>query len=217
MAGVDAGDEAGLAQLAATLDLVFDGHRTLLGGADVSDSLRLEEVGTLASRISAWPAVRSALLAVQLGFRRLPGLVADGRDMGSVVFPGAAMKIFLTAAAAERAERRYKQLISKGISANIDSLRADLEARDVRDRSRAVSPLVPAEGAILLDNSALSIGASVEQVLQAWEERRPFDRRRPAIGLKAKSRRFPAVLHAHRSVGSQPNRGASRTENQSHV
>ena len=176
MAGVDAGDEAGLAELAATLDLVFDGKRTLLHGADVSDSLRLEEVGTLASRISAWPAVRAALLGVQLAFRRLPGLVADGRDMGSVVFPGAAMKIFLTAGAAERAERRFKQLISKGISANIDSLRADLEARDVRDRSRSVSPLVPAEGAILLDNSALSIEASVDQVLQAWEERRPFDR-----------------------------------------
>jgi 3-phosphoshikimate 1-carboxyvinyltransferase len=130
----------------------------------------------MASRISAWPAVRSALLDLQLSFRRLPGLVADGRDMGSVVFPDAALKVFLTAGAAERAERRYKQLISKGISANIDGLRADLEARDARDRNRSASPLKPAEGALLLDNSALSIEASVDAVLKAWEERRPFDR-----------------------------------------
>ncbi len=176
MAGVEADDEPGLAELASTLDLEFDANRTRLNGADVSDSLRLEAVGTMASRISAWPAVRAALLGVQLAFRKLPGLVADGRDMGSVVFPAAELKIFLTAGAAERAERRYKQLRSKGISANIDSLRADLEARDVRDRSRSVSPLVPAEGALLLDNSALSIEASVDKVLEAWEERRPFDR-----------------------------------------
>jgi 3-phosphoshikimate 1-carboxyvinyltransferase len=130
----------------------------------------------MASRISAWPAVRAALLDLQLGFRRLPGLVADGRDMGSVVFPDAALKVFLTAGPAERAERRHKQLISKGISANIDGLRADLEARDARDRNRSASPLKPAEGALLLDNSALSIEASVEVVLKAWEERRPFDR-----------------------------------------
>src|SRR6185437_7242029 len=112
---------------------------------------------------------------LQLAFRRLPGLVADGRDMVSVVFPDATLKVFLTAGAAQRAERRHKQLISKGISANIDSLRADLEARDARDRNRSASPLEPAEGALLLDNSALSIAASVEVVLAAWEERRPFD------------------------------------------
>jgi 3-phosphoshikimate 1-carboxyvinyltransferase len=116
------------------------------------------------------------VLGLQTAFRRLPGLVADGRDMGTVVFPDAALKVFLTASAAERAERRYKQLISKGISANIDSLRADLEARDVRDTQRIVSPLKPAEGALLLDNSALSIEASVAAVLEAWEERRPFGR-----------------------------------------
>ncbi|HZV92228.1 MAG TPA: bifunctional 3-phosphoshikimate 1-carboxyvinyltransferase/cytidylate kinase [Caldimonas sp.] len=174
-AGVGPDDEAALAALAGALDLHFDAGRTRLAGRDVTDSLRLEEVGATASKISAWPAVRAALLDLQLAFRRLPGLVADGRDMGSVVFPDATLKVFLTAGAAQRAERRHKQLISKGISANIDSLRADLEARDARDRNRSASPLEPAEGALLLDNSALSIAASVEVVLAAWEERRPFD------------------------------------------
>ncbi len=175
-AGVEATDECALAALAARLDLHFDADRTLLGERDVSDSLRLESVAAMASRISALPAVRRALLALQLASRRLPGLVADGRDMGSVVFPDAALKVFLTAGTAERADRRHKQLISKGISANIISLRADLEARDARDRNRSASPLKPAEGALLLDNSALSIEASVDVVLKAWEERRPFDR-----------------------------------------
>jgi 3-phosphoshikimate 1-carboxyvinyltransferase len=175
-AGVEAEDEAALETLARTMDLRFAAGRTFLAGADVSDSLRLEAVGALASRISAWPRVRQAVLGVQTAFRRLPGLVADGRDMGTVVFPDASLKVFLTASAAERAERRYKQLISKGISANIDSLRAELEARDARDIHRSVSPLKPAEGAFLLDNSALTIEASVAAVLEAWEERRPFDR-----------------------------------------
>ncbi len=175
-ANVDPADEAALASLASELDLHFDADRTLLGPRDVTEALRLESVGALASRISSWPAVRTALLDVQLGFRRLPGLVADGRDMGSVVFPDATLKVFLTAGAEERAARRYKQLISKGISANIDGLRADLEARDARDRNRSAAPLKPAEGALLLDNSALSIEASVDVVLEAWEERRPFDR-----------------------------------------
>jgi len=175
-AGVDADDEPALEALARAMDLRFAAGRTFLAGADVSDSLRLEAVGALASRISAWPRVRHAVLGVQTAFRRLPGLVADGRDMGTVVFPDAGLKVFLTASAAERAERRYKQLISKGISANIDSLRADLEARDARDIHRSVSPLKPAEGAFLLDNSALTIEASVAAVLEAWEERRPFDR-----------------------------------------
>ena len=116
------------------------------------------------------------MLGVQLAFRRLPGLVADGRDMGSVVFPDAELKVFLTAGAAERAARRHSQLIAKGISANIDSLRADLEARDERDMNRAASPLKPAEGALMLDNSALSIEASVAVVLEAWQQHRPFDR-----------------------------------------
>jgi 3-phosphoshikimate 1-carboxyvinyltransferase len=175
-AGVETYDEAALEALARSMDLRFAAGRTFLAGADVSDSLRLEAVGALASRISAFPRVRQAVLGVQTAFRRLPGLVADGRDMGTVVFPDASLKVFLTASAAERAERRYKQLISKGISANIDSLRADLEARDARDINRSASPLKPAEGAFLLDNSALTIEASVAAVLEAWEERRPFDR-----------------------------------------
>ena len=175
-AGVDAGDEPALESLALAMDLRFAAGRTFLAGADVSDSLRLEAVGALASRISAWPHVRQAVLGVQTAFRRLPGLVADGRDMGTVVFPDAALKVFLTAGAAERADRRYKQLISKGNPANIDSLRADLEARDDRDVNRSASPLKPAEGAFLLDNSALTIEASVAVVLEAWEKRRPFDR-----------------------------------------
>ena len=174
--GVGADDEPGLEALALSMSLRFAAGRTFLDGADVSDALRIEQVGALASRISAWPRVRRAVLGVQTAFRRLPGLVADGRDMGTVVFPDATLKVFLTASAAERAERRYKQLISKGISANIDNLRADLQVRDARDVNRSVSPLQPAEGALLLDNSALTIEASVTAVLEAWEERRPFHR-----------------------------------------
>lgn len=173
-ASVRADDEQRLAQLAANLDLHFDADTICLGGQDVTETLRLEEVGALASKVSAWPLVRAALRTLQVSFHRIPGLVADGRDMGTVIFPGAQFKVFLTASAATRAERRYKQLISKGISANIDSLRAELEARDARDQTRSVSPLKPAVDAMLLDNSALSVEASVEAVLKAWEQRRPF-------------------------------------------
>jgi 3-phosphoshikimate 1-carboxyvinyltransferase len=120
------------------------------------------------------PAVRKALLALQKSFRRLPGLVADGRDMGTVVFPDATLKVYLTASAAQRAERRHKQLISKGISTTLDGLRADLEARDLRDSSRSVAPLKPAPDARLLDNSLLSVEQSVEQVLAWWQEVQPF-------------------------------------------
>jgi 3-phosphoshikimate 1-carboxyvinyltransferase len=172
--GARADDEQHLAQLASHLDLHFTGNAILLGGQDVTETLRLEEVGALASKISAWPLVRAALRTLQVSFHRLPGLVADGRDMGTVIFPGAHFKVFLTANAATRAERRHKQLISKGIPANIDSLRAELEMRDARDQTRAVSPLRPAADAMLLDNSALTIEASVDTVLKAWEQRRPF-------------------------------------------
>jgi 3-phosphoshikimate 1-carboxyvinyltransferase len=175
-AGVSADDEGRLAQLASQLDLRFQPGQILLGGSDVTETLRLEEVGALASRVSAWPLVRVALRNLQLSFHRAPGLVADGRDMGTVIFPKADLKVFLTASAATRAERRYNQLISKGISANIDSLRAELEARDARDRTRSVSPLMPAADAMLLDNSALTVEASVDAVLNAWELRRPFEK-----------------------------------------
>ncbi len=164
--------EAEIAARAATLPLSFEPGRVRLAGEDVTDALRAETVGLAASQVSALPAVRRALHELQLSFRRAPGLVADGRDMGTVVFPDAALKVYLTASAAQRAERRHKQLISKGISANIDSLRADLEARDLRDSTRAVAPLKPAEDAKRLDNSQLSIDQSVDCVLGWWNQRR---------------------------------------------
>jgi len=180
-AGVSPDDEAAVAPLAARLDLRFgrgpDAGRTWLSGREVTDELRLESTGLLASRVSALPAVRQALHGLQLAFRRAPGLVADGRDMGTVVFPDASLKVFLTASAEHRAERRHKQLISKGIPANIADLRADLEARDARDLNRAVSPLKPAWDAKLLDNSDLGIEDSVHQVLDAWQHRGPFGSR----------------------------------------
>ena len=172
--GVAADDEPGLARVAAGLRLHFDGERVLLDEQDVAAELRQEAVGAMASRISAWPAVRGALLALQLAFRQLPGLVADGRDMGTVIFPDAPLKLFLTASPAKRAGRRYKQLISKGIPASIEDLRLDLETRDARDRSRVIAPLKPAQDALLLDNSGLTIDESVDQVLGWWAERGPF-------------------------------------------
>jgi 3-phosphoshikimate 1-carboxyvinyltransferase len=171
-AEADPADEAAVARLAAGLELRFEGDRVFLAGEDVSAELRREETGSLASRISVFPSVRQALHALQLDFRRVPGLVADGRDMGTVVFPRAPLKIFLTASVAERAARRLSQLISRGISANIDSLSADLAARDERDRNRSVAPLRPAEDAVLLDNSGMSIDECVEVVLAKWEESR---------------------------------------------
>jgi 3-phosphoshikimate 1-carboxyvinyltransferase len=172
--GTRADDEPRLAQLASHLDLHFSPGVIRMGSQDVTETLRLEEVGALASKVSAFPLVRAALRTLQVSFHRIPGLVADGRDMGTVIFPGADLKVYLTASAATRADRRHKQLISKGISSNIDSLRAELEARDARDQTRAVSPLRPAADAMLLDNSALSVEDSVYAVLSAWERRRPF-------------------------------------------
>ena len=172
--GTPPDDEQRLAQLATNLDLHFGPGQIFMSGHDVTETLRLEEVGALASKVSAWPLVRAALRTLQLSFHRVPGLVADGRDMGTVIFPGADLKVFLTASAATRADRRHKQLISKGISSNIDSLRTELELRDARDQTRAVSPLKPAQDAMLLDNSALTVEASVVAVLEAWEDRRPF-------------------------------------------
>jgi 3-phosphoshikimate 1-carboxyvinyltransferase len=172
--GIGADDESALARTASWLDLRFDAGGIGLRGRRVDDELRQEHVGRMASQISALPQVREALHALQLAFRRVPGLVADGRDMGTIVFPDAALKVFLTASAEQRAQRRYNQLISKGIQANIQILRADLEARDARDRSRSVAPLVPAVDALLLDNSDMSIDESVDAVLGWWQQRRPF-------------------------------------------
>ena len=167
-------DEARLTTLAQQLPVRFVADRILLAGEDVRDAIRTEAAGMDASRVSALPGVRQALLDLQRGFARLPGLVADGRDMGTVIFPHAPLKIYLTAGAPERAERRHKQLISKGISAKLDNLRADLEARDARDQTRAAAPLKPAQDALLLDNSHLTIEQSVDQVLNWWQERQPF-------------------------------------------
>ena len=171
---IHAAPETAIAQLAKSLPVRFDGGRIYLGNQDVTDAIRTEEAGMNASRVSALPSVRTALVDLQHGFQRLPGLVADGRDMGTVIFPDAPLKVFLTASAACRAERRYKQLISKGFQANIDDLRADLEARDARDSSRSVAPLKPAQDALVLDNSTLTIEQAVNQVMNWWLERQPF-------------------------------------------
>ncbi|MFS2097362.1 bifunctional 3-phosphoshikimate 1-carboxyvinyltransferase/cytidylate kinase [Variovorax sp. Varisp85] len=175
-AGLDANaaNEPQIATLAAALPLQFTEGKVLLDGEDVSDDIRTEAAGMDASRVSALPAVREALQDLQHRFRRLPGLVADGRDMGTVIFPDAELKVFLTAGAAQRAERRHKQLISKGISTTLDSLRSDLEARDARDSSRSVAPLKPAQNARHLDNSQLSIEQSIDTVLNWWQEIQPF-------------------------------------------
>ncbi len=172
--GIDPANEQAIVALLASLDIQFEGHHILMDGEDVTDAIRTESAGMNASRVSAFPMVRAALVEFQRSFRRLPGLVADGRDMGTVIFPEAPLKVYLTASAACRAERRYNQLISKGISATLDSLRADLEARDARDSSRSVAPLKPAEDAKLLDNSDLTVEKSVECVLGWWQSKQPF-------------------------------------------
>ncbi|WIV96045.1 bifunctional 3-phosphoshikimate 1-carboxyvinyltransferase/cytidylate kinase [Kinneretia aquatilis] len=173
-AGADLDDGQAVAAIAARLDLHFSRGRVLLGNDDITDALRLETTGLLASKVAAHSEVRHALHQLQLDYRRLPGLVADGRDMGTAIFPDAPLKVFLTASAATRAERRYKQLISKGISASIAGLRQDLEARDLQDKSRKASPLAPAADARELDNSALSIEQSKDLVLDWWAQAGSF-------------------------------------------
>jgi cytidylate kinase len=165
-------DEPALARLAAHLDAAFDGERILLDGDDVTDAIRAESTGAGASILSAYPAVRRALLGLQYAFRRPPGLVADGRDMGTTVFPDASLKVFLTASAESRAERRLKQLNEKGISANLSTLLQDLLERDARDSSRAASPLRAAEGAFVLDSTSLTPEQTVAAVLARWTTQR---------------------------------------------
>ncbi|UGQ47555.1 (d)CMP kinase [Massilia endophytica] len=162
----DLHDEHALAKLAEHLSIHFTGEAIFLSQENVTDAIRQEEVGNTASKIAALPAVRQALYGLQLSFRKAPGLVADGRDMGTVIFPHAQLKVFLTASVEARAERRYKQLIGKGISANMQDLLMDLKARDDRDTNRAIAPLVPAEGAHVLDTSEMTVDAAVAQVLQ---------------------------------------------------
>ena len=171
---LDASQEPALAALAKGLRISFERDRVLLDGADISAAIRTEQAGMDASRVSVLPQVREALLSLQRSFARLPGLVADGRDMGTVVFPQARLKIFLTASAQKRAQRRHKQLISQGISVTLPPLQADLEARDARDMSRSAAPLRPAEDARLLDNSDLSIQQSSDLVLGWWQGIQPF-------------------------------------------
>lgn len=163
-AGVAWDDEAGVAAIAASLPATFDGDTICLSGDDVTEAIRSEEMGVGASKVAALPAVRDALLERQRAYRRWPGLVADGRDMGSVVFPTAACKVFLTASAEARAERRYKQLIGKGLPANITALLQDLRERDARDAARSVAPLQKCADAELLDTTELSIEQAVAAV-----------------------------------------------------
>ncbi|MDD5389055.1 MAG: (d)CMP kinase [Gallionellaceae bacterium] len=168
-AGVALEDEPGLVELAHKIALRFDGVEVYLNGAAVGDVIRTEEAGRAASRIAALPALRAALLQRQRDFRQTPGLVTDGRDMGSVVFPDATVKIFLTASAEERAQRRYKQLIDKGFDANLAALLQDLRERDARDAARSSAPLRQTADAELLDTTSLTIAQAVERVLQWFQ------------------------------------------------
>ena len=161
-------DGPALAALAGTLDARFDGGSVHLDGADATAAIRAEDVSAGASQVAVHPTVRQALLDRQRAFRRPPGLVADGRDMGTVVFPDARVKAFVTASAGERARRRHKQLIAKGISVTMDSLLRDIRERDARDASRAASPLEPAADAVLLDTTNLTIDEAVARVLALY-------------------------------------------------
>ena len=164
-------DEPALARLAAAMDVEFRDGRTWLAGRDVTADVRTEEVSAAASRVAAKPAVRKALYERQKAFRRAPGLVAEGRDMGSVVFPEAALKVFLTASMRTRAERRYKQLIEKGMYAKMEDVVEELHRRDERDSSRPVAPLRHYPDAIFLDTSGLSVDEAVDRILGLWRER----------------------------------------------
>ena len=164
-ARADLSDEAGLARVAGSMDVDFRGGAAWLAGRDVTAALRSEEVGVAASQVAARPPVRAALLERQRALRRPPGLVADGRDMGSIVFPDAPLKVFLTADVGTRAERRYKQLKEKGLSVTLAALLREIQARDVRDAGRAVAPLRPAADAVLIDSTGMPIEAVVATVL----------------------------------------------------
>ena len=167
---VDLSDEAACAKVASDIEPIFRDGRIELFGRDVTEAIRAEVVGITASKIATLPDVRQALFDLQRRAKKAPGLVADGRDMASVVFPDARLKVFLTASAESRAERRYRQLIQKGISANLTSLTEDLAERDRRDRERKTAPLVPMPDSRILDSSNLTIEETVETVLTWWRE-----------------------------------------------
>jgi len=168
--GIQLDDVDGLTPLATGLDVTFDvtsnGNRVILEGEDVTDDIRTEEVGSAASQVAAIPLVREALLRRQRAFSQAPGLIADGRDMGTVVFPNAIAKIFLTASAEIRAQRRYEQLKALGRDVKISRLLADIQARDERDLNRSTAPLVAADDALILDSSALEITQVFEKAKQ---------------------------------------------------
>lgn len=168
-------DEAALGQIAENLDIAFSsderGARAMLDGEDVSEALRYENTGMVASQIASMPAVRAALVKRQRRFLQKPGLVADGRDMGTVIFPDADLKIFLTASAEIRAERRYKQLKEKGERVKLSRLFREIKARDLRDQSRSIAPLRPAEDAVIIDSSQLSINEVLGQIKKMVKER----------------------------------------------
>jgi cytidylate kinase len=164
-AGIAFDDVKQLARMALKMDIEFREGRVLLDGEDVSLAIRTEQAGNAASKVAALPEVRETLLTWQRACAVEPGLVADGRDMGSVVFPDAEVKVFLDASAEERAQRRYKQLIEKGLSANLTSLIAEIRERDDRDRNRSVAPLKAPDGALIVDSTALSIDEVLERVL----------------------------------------------------
>lgn len=170
--GISLADEAAVAALAASLPAEFRQGEIWLAWENVTLAIRAEEVGEGASKVAALPAVREALLARQRAYVQAPGLVADGRDMGTVVFPQAQTKVFLTASPEARAERRYKQLIEKGNSANLAALVRDMRARDERDTQRAVAPLKPAPDALVLDSTAMNIDQVVEAVLESYRASR---------------------------------------------
>jgi cytidylate kinase len=169
--GVGQNDEPALAAIATGLDARFEGESVLLGGVEVGEALRSEEIGNRASAVAGFGALREALLARQRAYRQAPGLVCEGRDMGTVVFPDAGLKVFYVASVAVRAERRYKQLKDKGIDANLSALSRDLAERDARDASRSVAPLVPASDAVQLDSSDLSVEEVVAILLRWYRER----------------------------------------------
>ncbi len=168
---VDVDDAPALATLAAGLDVDFSPGRIELDGQDVSEAIRGEAVSEAASRVAVHAGVRRSLLGRQRAFRRLPGLVADGRDMGTVVFPDAFLKVFLTASPEERARRRHKQLIEKGISVTLDSLLRDIRERDARDAGREAAPLRPAADAVILDTTDMTIAAAIDTVLGLYRAR----------------------------------------------
>ena len=167
--GVSTASEVDLIPITENLNVNFQGDRVFLGAEDVTDQIRQEEMGRRASEVAVHAGVRKALIVRQRSFRQKPGLVADGRDMASVIFKDAATKVFLTASAEARADRRYKQLIAKGFSANIQVLLQDLRERDARDANRSNSPLKAVEGAHHLDTTSMTIEEAVNQVLK-WHQ-----------------------------------------------